>query len=146
MNKKKPNKRVIKFVDMSEKKPNKRKSPKELFASEKKPNKRKLSKANKDTRNKRYMLEKDRGLKAKAKVLNESIQWWEQRMNDAFAELDRLEEKEDSFDLNFDLEDELQKIIDKIQFLARRGEIETRNTRALESEIDDFLKECQGFI
>jgi hypothetical protein len=117
MNKKKPNKRVIKFVDMSEKKPNKR-----------------------------YMLEKDRGLKAKAKVLNESIQWWEQRMNDAFAELDRLEEKEDSFDLNFDLEDELQKIIDKIQFLARRGEIETRNTRALESEIDDFLKECQGFI
>jgi len=130
MNKKKPNKRVIDIIDMSEKKPNKRI----------------LSKANKNARNKRYILEKDEGLKEKAKVLNDSIEWWEQRMNDAFDKLDRLEEKENSFGLNFNLDEELQKIVDELLLLSKRGEIEKKNSRIFEKEVDIFLKECQDLI
>jgi hypothetical protein len=144
MNKKRPNKRVIKFRSMNEKKPNKRKTIPDLLSGENFPNKR-------------YILEKDLRLKAKAKVLNDSICWWEDRMNDSFERLDvweeRVEKKENSYSLSFDPfeaeegeAEELQEIIREIEFLAKRGEIETKASKELEAEIDEFLKECRGMI
>ena len=143
MNKKKPNKRVIRVRPMSEKKPNKRKTIPELFAGKNFPNKH-------------YILEKDLELKNKAKVLNDSVKWWEKKMNDAFERLDLWEEKEkkeNSYNLSFDPfeteegeVEELQEIIEEIEFLAKRGEIETKASIKLEAEINEFLKECRGMI
>lgn len=143
MNEKRPNKRVIKFRPMNEKKPNKRKTIPEIFAGKNFPNKR-------------YILEKDLRLKFKAKVLNDSISWWEDRMNDTFERLDAWEEKEgmeSGYSLSFDpLEteegesEELQELIREIECLAKRGEIEAKASKSLEVEIDEFLKECKGMI
>ena len=143
MNEKRPNKRVIKFRPMNEKKPNKRKTIPELLAGKNLPNKR-------------YILEKDLRLKAKAKVLNDSVSWWEDRMNEAFERLDAWEEKEkkendyslsfDPFDAEEGESEELQKIIIEIECLAKRGEIEAEASKNLEAEINEFLKECRGMI
>ena len=68
---------------MNEKKPNKRKPASELFVG-------------KDLSNKRYILEKDLRLKEKAKVLNDSVSWWEDRMNESFNKLDAWEKKDNN--------------------------------------------------
>ena len=133
MNKKKPNKRLIRVRTMSEKNRNKRKTIPELFAGKNFPNKR-------------YILEKDLELKSKAKVLNDSIKWWEKKMNDAFERLDSWEEREESYNLAFETDEELQEIINEIEFLAKRGEIETEASYKLEAEVNEFLKECRGMI
>ena len=132
-NKKRPNKRVINFVEMSEKKKKKKKSLKEMLANKKIPNKR-------------YILEKDDRLKLKAKVLQDSIDWWEEKMNEAFSRLDSWEEKEEGFDFIFESDEELQEIITEIEFLSARGQIENKLSQELEKEIDDFVKECKGLI
>ena len=143
MNEKRPNKRVIIVRPMNEKKPNKRKPASELFVG-------------KDLSNKRYILEKDLRLKEKAKVLNDSVGWWEERMNESFNKLDAWEKKEkeeNSYSLSFDpfeteeeLEEELQEIIREIEFLSNRGQIEAKASKELEREINEFLKECKGLI
>lgn len=143
MNEKRPNKRVIIVRPMNEKKPNKRKPASELFVG-------------KDLSNKRYILEKDLRLKEKAKVLNDSVSWWEDRMNESFNKLDAWEKKEkeeNSYSLSFDpfeteeeLEEELQEIIREIEFLSNRGQIEAKASKELEREINEFLKECKGLI
>ena len=133
MNEKRPNKRVINFVEMSEKKKKKKKSLKQILANKKIPNKR-------------YILEKDDRLKLKAKVLQDSIDWWEEKMNEAFSRLDAWEEKEGGFDFVFESDEELQEIIAEIEFLSARGQIENKLSQELEKEIDDFVKECKGLI
>jgi len=118
---------------MSEKKKKKKKSLKEMLANKKIPNKR-------------YILEKDDRLKLKAKVLQDSIDWWEEKMNEAFSRLDSWEEKEEGFDFIFESDEELQEIITEIEFLSARGQIENKLSQELEKEIDDFVKECKGLI
>jgi len=140
MNEKRPNKRVIVTRPMSEKKPNKRKTIPDLFAGKNSPNKR-------------YILEKDSKLKENAKVLNDSISWWEDRMNDAFERLDvweQREEEERGYSLSFDPfeteeghAEELEEIIKEIESLSKRGQIEAKASKNLEAEINEFLKECR---
>lgn len=96
-------------------------------------------------RNKRKTIE--RSIRRRAGITNQSINFWEEKMEKAFDKLEKYSYLDDdpfsaeALEITEEQEKELQEIYSEIEFLNRRCDIEMTNTMELEREIEDFIKQ-----
>lgn len=111
------------------------------------PNKRVMkNRAMKDGEpNKRELIEA--AIKEKAKLLNESVSFWEKRMEQAFCKLEKFDYLEDdpfsekALEISEEDSSELESIYQEIEFVNKRCSMEIENMNKLEEEIEDFINE-----
>ncbi len=95
--------------------------------------------------NKRKQLEAE--IKGRARLLNESVKFWEDRMEIAFVELEKFDYLEsdpfcsEALEISDEDTEKLNDIYEEIAFLNLRCNLEIKNMVKLEKEIENFIDE-----
>lgn len=80
-------------------------------------------------------IKKAMGLIEKAEIANQSVIWWEKQILNTLTELDLLGENPKGRKLA-----KAKKLLNKLESLVSRGQMEINNIDKIEIEITEFLK------
>ena len=84
------------------------------------------------------MSPREKDIRERARILQESVDWWTVQANDLFCEIDEIHDKAYAGKTTEKDEQRVEVLYAQLETLINRGRMETENTFKLEEEIKEI--------